>query len=329
MQNELINKFMMRMSGKIPNDELKNVITELQMLMNNYDVSKKTTDLVVYHDLYEELRVYMVTKKIEGRSEGTLSLYKLCLADMLTKIGKPVKEITSNDLRAYLYNLQNERKISDRTLDDRRVICHTFFCWCVAEKYIDHNPCDVLSPIKYEIKERKPFSDVEMELLRDACKTEKERAIIEVLYSTGCRVSELTGLKKSDINFVSREVHLFGKGKKHRISYINARAEIHLKKYFELREDDNEHVFVSDRQPHHELHKEGIEKIVRIIGQRADLKDVYPHRFRHTMATDALDHGMPVTDLQNLLGHSRLETSMIYAKVSQTNVLHNHKKCII
>ena len=329
IDNECINKFTMKMSGKVSDDELKTIVTELQILLDNYDINPKSTELAIYEDNYQEIRQFLIAKKLEGRSPNTLKLYSLCLRHAMDKIHKPVKDITGNDLRCYLYQLQIDRNITNRTLDNRRLILNTFFQWLTQEGYIEKNPCKIITPIKYEAKPREPFTDIEMEILRDACVTERERAIIETLYSTGCRVSELMILKKSDIDFVTREVHLFGKGQKHRISYLNARAELYLEKYFKKRRDSDEHVFVSDRWPHKGLSKEGIEKIIRIIGKRAGIEHVYPHRFRHTMATDALGHGMPVTDLQSILGHSRLETTMIYAKMSQENILHNHKKCII
>lgn len=196
--------------------------------------------------------------------------------------------------------------------------------------YISHNPCKQIHPIKYEAKLREPLTGVEMELIRDACQTRREKAIIETFYSTGCRVSELAILKKTDVDFRKGEVHLFGKGSKHRISYINAKAEVALKKYLFPRSDDCPALFVTDRSPVRALKKEGIESIVRKIGERSGIeRRVYPHLIRHTTATDALERGMNVAEVQKILGHEKLDTTMIYAKVCQDNVKYDHKRYIV
>ena len=169
-----------------------------------------------------------------------------------------------------------------------------------------------------------------MELVRYACQSQRERAIIEILYSTGCRVTELSNLNRSDVDFSNGEVHLFGKGKKHRISYMNAKAEVVLKKYLETRTDLNDSLFVSQKSPYGRLKKNAIELIVRKVGERAGIeRRLFPHLIRHTTATDAIDRGMDVTELQKILGHADLETTMIYAKISQENVKRSHKKYIV
>lgn len=200
----------------------------------------------------------------------------------------------------------------------------------LSNNYISKNPCKQIHPIKYEAKLREPLTGVEMELIRDACQTRREKAIIETFYSTGCRVSELAILKKTDVDFRKGEVHLFGKGSKHRISYINAKAEVALKKYLFSRSDDCPALFVTDRSPVRALKKEGIESIVRKIGERSGIeRRVYPHLIRHTTATDALERGMNVAEVQKILGHEKLDTTMIYAKVCQDNVKYDHKRYIV
>jgi len=327
-ENEFVNGFVARI-GDMSEEELARIKEELSIFVSGWDVKKRSTELAIYEESPVAYKAYLVTKKIEGRSPKTLDLYKLVLEDMLRTIRKDLAAITTNDLRFYLYSLKDQRKISDRTLDHRRLIISGFFTWCYDEKYIPSNPAVSLSPIKYEIKPRKPLSDIQMERLRDACKTAREKAILEVLYATGCRCSELVGLKRDDVDLKTREVKLYGKGRKHRKSYINARAEIALKNYFAERDDFQEWLFVSERKPHRQMTNSGIEKIIHILGDRADIKDAYPHRIRHTFATDALNRGMPVTDLQVLLGHENIDTTTIYAKASQLNISTNHQKYVV
>ena len=326
--NEFVNGFVARI-GDMSEEELSRIKQELSIFMSGWDVKKRSTELAVYEECPVAFKAYLVTKKIEGRSPKTLDLYKLVLEDMIRTIRKELATITTNDLRFYLYNLKDQRNISDRTLDHRRLILSGFFTWCYDEKYIPSNPTASLSPIKYEVTPRKSMTDTQMERMRDACKTAREKAILEVLYSTGCRCSELTNLKRSDIDLTTREVKLYGKGRKHRKSYINARAEIALKNYLAERTDAEEWLFVSERKPHHQLTKSGIEKIIHILGDRAGIKDAYPHRIRHTFATDALNRGMPVTDLQILMGHESIDTTTIYAKASQLSISTNHHKYVI
>lgn len=226
--------------------------------------------------------------------------------------------------------VQTQRGISNRSLDARRTVINAFFEWCCNEEYINRNPCRNIKKIKYEEKERKPLSSIELEELRNACVTLRDKALFELLYSTGCRVSEVVNLNKADVNFETKEVVLFGKGNKHRISYINARAEIALKNYLNSRNDDNKALFVSDRKPHKRLSKFGIEKRIGQLGELAGIeRRIFPHLIRHTTATDGLNRGMGVEEVQAILGHENIATTMIYAKVSKNNVKLHHTKCIV
>ena len=323
--------FMVRLDGKVSNEDMVTILQELQMFTSNYDIQKKETNIVLYDDqLPDCYKVYMVAKKLEGLSEGTLKTYDLYLKDFLMSVNKSISCITTDDIRIYLYNFQKNRHVGNRSLDGRRLVINTFFQWCTDEGYITQNPCRQIRPIKYESKLREPLTGIEMELIRDACRTYREKAIIELFYSTGCRVSELVALNKDDIDFRKGEVHLFGKGNKHRLSYINAKAEVALKKYLFTRKDDNEALFVSERKPYNRIKKTGVEKIVREIGERSEVgRRVYPHLIRHTTATDALERGMNVAEVQKILGHEKLDTTMIYAKVCQENVKYDHKRYIV
>ncbi|MCC2228520.1 tyrosine-type recombinase/integrase [Blautia fusiformis] len=228
----------------------------------------------------------------------------------------------------YLFGLSAKGN-TNRTIDGKRLIIHTFLDWCVKEEYLTKNVCSRINPIKFEAKPREPLSDIELELVRDACKDYREKALVELFYSTGCRVSEMVILKKTDIDFRTKEVHLFGKGSKHRISYINARAEVALKKYWLSRKGDSDSVISTVRQPYRGITKTQIEQIVRQIGERSGIgRHLYPHLIRHTTASMALERGMNVTDLQKMLGHEKLDTTMIYAKVAQESVRYSHHKYV-
>lgn len=324
-----LDELQAKLFGLLDKESLKEVMMEAGAVLRNYEIKQKETEVAVYDGIPQCMKVYLVGKKIEGRSKGTLELYRIVIEDVLETIRKPVDAIGSNDLRLYLYELKNRRKIQDVTLESRRRIIHGFFTWCYNEGYIPRNPMLSISPIRFEKKPRVPFTDTQMEILRGACTTDRERAIIETLYATGCRITELVELKLPDIDFRTREVKLLGKGRKHRISYLNARAEVAIEAYLKGRKGDSEYLFLSSKKQYGQLKKPGAEKIVKMVGLRAGIQDVIPHRIRHTTATDALDHGMPVDEVQRILGHEKLETTMIYAKVRQSNVASDYRKCIV
>ncbi|MCD8076811.1 MAG: tyrosine-type recombinase/integrase [Lachnospiraceae bacterium] len=324
-------EFVAKLDGKLAAEDLRTVLEELQLFTADYDISQRVTDLTAYQGgIPECYQTYLVTKKIEGLSLGTLKTYDDCLRDFFENTRKPLGEMSTNDIRVYLYNAQRRNGITNRTMDNKRLIIHAFFGWCVSEGYLLQNPCDRIRPIKYEAKPREPLNGIELELVRDACRNYREKAIVETLYSTGCRVSESIILKKSDVDFQTKEVHLFGKGSKHRTSYINARAEVAIRKYLLSRSDDCDALFVTVRKPYRPLSKGAMEKIVHDIGIRSAIgRPLYPHLIRHTTATDALSRGMNVAELQKILGHEKLDTTMIYAEIQQDDVKYSHKKCIV
>lgn len=324
------SEFMTKLDGKLSPEQMRTVLAELEMFSANFDIEKKSTEVVPYQECVPECyKVYLVAKKIEGMSPKSLITYKCNLDDFFHSVNKPLNKITTNDIRIYLYGLI-ERGNTNRTADGKRLIIHTFLDWCVKEEYLTKNPCDRINPIKFEVKPREPLSDIELELVRDACKDYREKALVELFYSTGCRVSEMVVLKKSDIDFQTKKVHLFGKGSKHRTSYINARTEVALKKYWLTREDCCDSVIATIRRPYKGASKAQIEQIVRQIGERAEIgRNLYPHLIRHTTASMALERGMNVTDLQKMLGHEKLDTTMIYAKVAQESVRYSHHKYIL
>lgn len=328
------NEFVSKLDGKISDEALRTVLQELQVFASNYDISQRETHVVPYQSNVPDCyRVYMVAKKIEGMSPESMKTYNFYLTDFFEHINRPFEQVTTNDIRIYLYETQKRTGISNRTLDGKRLVINTFMDWCWKEGYIPNNPCASIKPIKFEEKPREPLSNMELEIVRDACENYRDKAMIELFYSTGCRLSEMVNLKISDIDFTSKEVHLFGKGSKHRTSYLNAKAEYMLKKYFELerpKDSISDSVFVIFRKPYNGMHKESIYARIKAIQRRSGIeRSLFPHLLRHTMATDALNRGMNVAEVKEILGHEKLDTTMIYAKISHDSVKFNHRRYVV
>lgn len=328
MIEKIINDVIVKLNGQISTEEILKVRDILSITLNEYEFTSKSRQLSCVV-IPECLNIYLATKKIEGKSDGTIGLYKLYLNEFIRIIQKPLENITANDVRMYLYLVQENRNISKRTLDSRRTIICTFLGWCAAEGYIPKNPAINIKPIQYERKERVPLTDIQLEKVRSACNTLRETAMIEVLYSSGCHVTELARLNISDVNFATREIKLYGKGDKHRTSYLSAKAIVALQAYIESRTDNCESLFISERKPYKRMAKSGLEAIIRKLGKRCDITHLHPHLFRHTIATDCLKRGMDITALQKMLGHRSLETTMIYAKVNDETVKTSHDKYVI
>lgn len=332
MYEHFKNDFLVQIQIHFNQDQIKVILNCLDVASYNYDVSKKQTEIVEYGNIVPELvKTYLVCKKIDGLSEQTLYNYHMHLRNFFMFIRKGPENISANDIRIYLYKYQEIHGITNRSLDKIRQVISGFFQWAQNEEYILKNPTKNINQIKYELKPRQALSQIDLEYIRRACKTLRESAMIEVLYSTGCRVSELSILKISDIDFAEKNVHLFGKGRKHRLSYLNAKAEVALKDYLKSRTDNSEYLFVTERRPIKNLNKEAIEKIVRNISKRVfgDRKKVTPHIFRHTTATTAMKNGMPIQSIQIMLGHSRIDTTMIYAHSDDSLVKYEHEKTVI
>lgn len=333
MHEQFMNQFIMSLSERFSVEEIRIIREKMERVCYDYEISKRETEMEVYHSgLPKLVKTYLVNKKMEGLSDETLYNYGICLKLFFEEIQKTPEQVTANDIRLFLYRYQERKKISNRSLDKYRKNIGCFFQWALDEEYIDKNPARTIKSIKYEEKPRQALSQIELEYIRKGCVTAREKAIVEMLYSTGCRVSELTRLKKSDINWDNRTVHIFGKGNKHRISFLNAKAEVALKEYLAGRTDENDSIFVSERRPYSPIKKDAVEKIIKSISERAGDnvgKKITPHIFRHTTATIAIRNGMPVEDISKLLGHSKIDTTMIYAKTSMANVQMGHRKYII
>lgn len=330
MREHLKSEFLEAISNRFSTDDMTYLGRRLDEVLARYDITKAETSLaIIGREEFEKLiKTYLVVKRMEGLSEKTLEQYTIYLNKLLFSMYKPPAEITTNDIRLFLFQFQKERNISNRTLDRIRSIVCGFFRWAACEQYIPRSPVETLKPIKFEETPRKAISQIELEMLRRSCSTPRELAILEMLYSTGCRVSELIGIKLSDINWSENSVHLFGKGKKHRTSYLNAKAVVATREYLNTRKHESEYVFCNDRGGD-AMKKENVERMVRKLAKRAGLEGITPHVMRHTTATQALQSGMPIQDIQLLLGHASVSTTMIYAKTSMDAVHAGHKRCVV
>lgn len=330
MQNYAINDLMVMLSGKIADKDLKTVKEAVTIWLKDYTITEQRAELAVRaENICKELQDYIIAKKVEGKSDGTLKQYTIHVSSLIYFTNKPAKEITTGDIMAYLHSKQ-KAGVKDVTVDNARTAINAFFTWLVSCDYIPKNPCAQIGKIKHEKNTRQPLTAVDLERLRDAADNPQERAIIEVMYSTGCRVSELANLKITDVNMDLKEVYLFGKGKKHRVSYLNARAVVALQTYWNERKGESEYVICSQKRPYGKLSVRRFASILDELKEHAGIDSrVTPHIIRHTTATDAIDKGMPIEQVQKLLGHEDISTTLIYAKVKNENVKQGHQKYIV
>lgn len=276
----------------------------------------------------EYLRLFLDAKRIEGCSERTIKYYSVTVVRMLQKIETPVRKISTEEIRKYLVDYQKINDCSKVTMDNVRRNISSFFSWLEEEDYILKSPMRRIHKIKTKQPVKEIISDEAIELLRDHCQCPRDLAMIDLLYSTGIRVGELVNLNISDIDFEARECIVFGKGDKERKVYFDAKAKLHLLNYLHKRDDDNPALFVTLDAPHERLKISGVEIRIRTLGRKLNMGKIHPHKFRRTMATRAIDKGMPIEQVQKLLGHSQIDTTMQYAIVNQTNVKTSHQKFI-
>lgn len=329
MKDKLITEIQASMAHLLNNTQLEELRRVLTNALHEVEITeKKVPEPTEAKENGELLDVFIAAKRIEGCSEKSLKYYDSTVRQMLGGVGKPVREISTDNLRGYLAGYQKERGSSKVTIDNMRRIFSSFFGWLEDEDYILKSPVRRIHKVKTDKPIKETFSDEGLELLRDACKGIRDLAMVDLLASTGMRVGELVTLNREDVNFHERECVVFGKGGSERVVYFDARTKIHLLNYLGSREDTNPALFVSLTLPHERLLIGGVETRIREIGKRADLQKVHPHKFRRTLATRAIDKGMPIEQVQRLLGHVKIDTTMHYAMVNQANVKNSHRKYI-
>lgn len=274
----------------------------------------------------EYLKMFLDAKKIEGCSDRTIDYYKKTIEHLLGANSNPVRKLTTEEMREYLADYQKINNCSNVTVDNIRRNISSFFSWLEEEDYILKSPMKRIHKIKTKKTVKTVISDECIEILRDNCKEKRDKAIIDLLYSTGMRVGELVNLNIEDIDLEKRECIVYGKGNKERKVYFDAKSKVHLKEYIESRKDNNSALFVTLDAPYNRLKISGIEIRMRELGRSLSLDRIHPHKFRRTMATRAIDKGMPIEQVQKILGHSQIDTTMQYAMVNQTNVKTSHQK---
>ena len=327
MKDEIVTAILREMTALLNQDQLAALKETARAVLCSYDIQRRETAVrCVDQNGPDYLRTYLEAIRQNGKSEGTIDQYQLHISRMLAYIGKDVQQIEDDDLIDYLHRYKQIRQVSGRYLNNMRLVFNSFFRWLQRRKVILRNPVDGLEPIKYRQTVKKPLSPEELEKVRCACEQERDLAIVEFLYSSAVRVSELTRLNREDIRWESDDVMVLGKGNKEREVYLNARAHLHLRQYLDSRADDNPALFVTAKAPHERLTRAGVEYIIAGLGRAAGVENVHPHRFRRTAATDLLRMGMPIEQVQELLGHVKIETTRIYCTVTREQVRASHRR---
>ena len=321
MEEKLVN-IMNEMAEYLSISQLKKLQEVLLKEFSNQRAQRETIANADY------LKLFLDAKKIEGCSDRTLKYYRATIEHLLTHISTPVRKITTDEVRSYLVNYQQINNCSKVTVDNLRRNISSFFSWLEEEDYILKSPMRRIHKIKTKTVVKEVISDETIEVMRDYCTQIRDIAIIDMLYSTGIRVGELVNLNIADVNFQQRECIVYGKGDKERRVYFDAKTKIHLQKYLNSRTDNNPALFVTLDAPYDRLKISGVEIRLRDLGRRLGLPRIHPHKFRRTMATRAIDKGMPIEQVQKILGHSQIDTTMQYAIVNQTNVKTSHQKFI-
>lgn len=326
MKQNLMNEVIQGMLPFLNNAQMERLQDVLQHTLFNYKVVENNSNKELSEQNLVEL--FLAAKRIEGCSEKSLKYYESTILALLDDLEKDVKHIVTDDIRTYLTEYQARKQSSKVTIDNIRRILSSFFSWLEDEDYILKSPVRRIHKVKTGTNIKETYTDEALELMRDNCTELRDLAIIDMLASTGMRVGEMVLLNREDIDFNERECVVFGKGDKERIVYFDARTKIHLLNYLNSRNDDNPALFVSLQKPYNRLQISGVEVRLRQYGKRLGLNKVHPHKFRRTLATMAIDKGMPIEQLQQLLGHRRIDTTLQYAMVKQSNVKIAHRKYI-
>ena len=326
MKEQLISEVQQQMLPYLNNEQLHLLRSAMEYCLHGIEITQVEESLP--NEQPDVVTSFITAKRIEGCSEKTLTYYLNTIEAMVIAIDKPVQRITTDDIRQYLTTYQIQRKTSKVTIDNIRRIWATFYSWLEDEDYIIKSPVRRIHKVKTAKVIKDTYSDEALEQMRDNCNSLRDLAIIDLLASSGMRVGELVALNRDDINFNERECVVFGKGNKERLVYFDARTKIHLRNYLNSRTDGNLALFVTLRAPYNRLQIGGVELRLRQLGRKLSIPKVHPHKFRRTLATSAIDKGMPIEQVQQLLGHQKIDTTMHYAMVKQQNVKLAHRKYI-
>lgn len=327
MNTEIITEIEQSLLNCLDNAQMETLHKVLYRCLGNVEINTKSIEICEYTN-DELIKKFISAKEIEGCSKRTTKYYESTLLKMNSKMDKGITHMTTDDLRSYLTDYQKVNNCSKASIDNVRRNLSSFFSWLEEENYILKSPMKRIHKIKTDKVIKETYSDETLELLRDNCNCLRDLAIIDILASTGMRVGELVKLNINDIDFENRECVVFGKGSKERPVYFDARTKIHLKNYLNSRTDSNQALFVSLDEPHNRLNISGVEIRLRQLGRKLGISKVHPHKFRRTVATKAVDKGMPIEQVQSLLGHSQIDTTMHYAMVNQNNVKESHRKYV-
>ena len=329
MKQKFIKSVLDELCKVLDSQQVRYVGNILEQSLLNLDVIERVSiDERISQENDALLLAFLSAKKIEGCSAKTIKYYQATIEHLFDEIGKPISDITTNDIRSYLAQYQESKQSSKVTIDNMRRIFSSFFAWLEDEDYILKSPVRRIHKVRTDSLVKEVINDECMELLRDSCTEIRDLAMIDLLASTGMRVGELVQMNIEDIDFQERQCKVFGKGNKEREVYFNARAKIHLQQYVAQRRDDNPALFVSLSSPHKRLSISGVEVRLRTLGKRLNLTKIHPHKFRRTLATMAIDKGMPIEQVQRLLGHVKIDTTLHYAMVNQNNVKISHRRYI-
>lgn len=328
MKSQFINGFISQLAARYPSSELKYISERLTIFTNNYEIVKKTKEELPLADYYPECaEEYLDSKRMQGLAFGTLNNYRMYLKHFFKDVQIPIGAVKKGHVVSFL----SKQQCGNRTKSHILTVLNTFFDWAAAEGYVVANPCKSIPKIKYQRQLPEHLTDMEVEMLRNACTTPREKAMVEFFYSTGCRISEVMNANTSDIDFHEGEIKIIGKGGKMRVVYLNPKTIIALEEYLYRRKGASNALFTCERKPYGRIKSKRIfEQAFEELGKKAGIKKhVHPHLLRHTSATIALEKGMPIQEVKTMLGHARMDTTLIYAEVADESVRRNHRKCIV
>lgn len=331
MKTEVISSITKDMEDSLTDYQLNKLRESLIINFERVEFIIKTDELEHQKELDENndmINSFISSKQVEGCSERTIKYYKEIIEKFVNDFDKSIKQISTNEIRNYLSDYKDNSSCGSTTIDNIRRVLSSFFSWLEDEDYIMKSPVRRIHKIKTAVVVKEVLTDENLERLRDECENIRDLSLVELLISTGMRVGELVNLNINSINFEDRSCIVLGKGNKEREVYFDAKTKLHLKEYISKRNDSNDALFVSMKEPHQRLSISGIELIIRTLGINSNINKVHPHKFRRTLATMAIDKGMPVEQVQKLLGHVKIETTMHYALVNQSNVKISHRRYI-